>query len=64
MKRIIVQVRDKNNIHDLKTLGTVTHVSKYVNAILMEATPNVIPVIKANPNVLHVREGRIGEYQL
>ncbi|HHV16180.1 MAG TPA: hypothetical protein GXX58_06355 [Gelria sp.] len=64
MVEVIVKVKDKTKVHDLAKLGTITHVSKYLNIVLMEVSPPVIPKLELNPNVIDIKKGRQGQYQL
>lgn len=64
MAKLIVEVKNKRKVADLKKFGTITHVSGFIDALTMEAHPSQIQKIKKNSNVISVREGKIGNYQV
>lgn len=64
MAEFIVEVKNKNKLDELKKFGTITHVSKFINALIMEIHPSQIQRIKENSNVISVRKGKIGKYQV
>jgi uncharacterized protein YlbG (UPF0298 family) len=64
MAEVMVQVKDKSEVLRLSTYGTITHTSKYINAIIMEVPPNTLEKLRKDPNVIEIREGEVGEYQV
>lgn len=64
MVEVVVEVKDKGRIKELKELGPVIHISQYINMIIMEVAPPKIKELESNPNVLSVRRGQIGKYQM
>lgn len=55
MVKVVVEVKDKGRIKELKELGSVIHISQYINMIIMEVAPPKIKELESNPNVLSVR---------
>lgn len=64
MVEVIVEVKDKAKVSELKKLGAITHISRFINTIIMEVAQPQMEKLKSNPNVLSVREGKIGRYQV
>lgn len=64
MLELIVQVRDKSRVGELKELGNITHISKYLNLVIMEVSPSAIPKLKTHPNIISFREGEKGAFQV
>jgi hypothetical protein len=63
MAELILEVKEKSEIDDLKKLGTITHVSLFTNTIILDAPQTKIPAIKKNSNVLSVHESQEWTYQ-
>lgn len=60
---LIVQVRDKSKVGELKELGDITHISKYLNMVIIEVSPSAILKLKAHPNIVSFKEGEKGTYK-
>jgi uncharacterized protein YlbG (UPF0298 family) len=64
MVEVIVEIKDKKKVAELRQYGTITHVSKYINMVILEVHPADIPAIQKDDNVKEVREGVVGVYQI
>lgn len=64
MAELIVEIKNKRRVAELKKFGTITHVSGFIDALTMEAHPSQIQKIKENSNVVSVREVKMGKYQV
>lgn len=63
MKRLIVRVANKANLHELKMICNVMYVSKYINVVGVEIKEENIPALRRNDNVVNFRESEEGIYQ-
>ncbi|MCL6560304.1 MAG: hypothetical protein K6U74_16220 [Firmicutes bacterium] len=63
MQQWIVRVKDKSKAKALSKYGNVVFVSKFINAIGIEASEIMAEKMSKNPNVISVRPSEKGHYQ-
>lgn len=64
MQQWVVRVKDKNRVRLLSKYGIIIYVSKFINAVGIEATENMAAKIAKNPNVISIRPSEKGQYQV
>lgn len=63
MKRLIVKVKDKTKVNQVRNFCSIIFVSKFLNVIGVEIEESDIQKLKQDDNVVSIRESEEGKFQ-
>lgn len=62
MKRLLVNLHNKNEIEDLREICSIVYISKFLQVIGIEISEHRIEQLSRNNNVVSFKESDVGQY--